>query len=119
MRTLMEMRFPLGSEMMTTVRLACGGLCALSGFDMDESEDCKVCVTESLLLVMHAGFSHARICFSEEHEELFIRVTGEGERAEGHTMPEDEISLALLEALASDVVTERADGAVSEISFRF
>ncbi len=119
MNTLMEMRFPLGSEMMTTVRLTCGGLCSLAGFDMDESEDCKVCVTESLLLLMHAGFSHAEISFAEENEELFICVNGAGERSEPQPMSEDEISAALLEALARQVVVERKDGAVLSVSFRF
>lgn len=119
MNALMNMRFPLGSEMMTTVRLTTGGLCALSGFDMDESEDCKVCVTESLLLLMHAGFSHATLSFTEEDGELAICVLGDGERSEAHTMPEDEISASLLEALARQVAFEKQGGSLVAVSFRF
>ena len=46
---------PLTGEYLTTVRLTTGGLCALAGFDVDEAEDYKVCVTESLLILKH-GF---------------------------------------------------------------
>lgn len=119
MSTLMTMRIPLGSEMMTTVRLTTGGLCSLVGLGMDESEDCKVCVTESLLLLLHGGFSHAEITFTEDEEGLCVRVTGEGERETAYTMPEDEISAALLEALAREIAVEKSEGGTSAVSFRF
>lgn len=119
MNTLMTMRIPLGSEMMTTVRLTTGGLCSLVGLGIDESEDCKVCVTESLLLLLHGGFSHAEIVFTEEEEGLLVSVTGGGERGNAHTMPEDEISAALLEALARGVSVEKSESGISAVSFRF
>ncbi len=112
------MRIPLGNEMMTTVRLATGGVCALKGLDIDASEDCKVCVTESLLLLSHAGFGQAEIGFSDE-EGLRVFVGGMGQREAGKPCPEDEISAALLGALASDVCMEKKGETVISVSFRF
>ena len=61
MKDLMKLELPLGGEIMTTVRLTTGGICSLAGMDLDASEDCKVCVTESLLLLMHAGYRRAAV----------------------------------------------------------
>ena len=67
---------PLTGEYLTTVRLTTGGLCALSGFDVDSTEDYKVCVTESLLILKRNGFKRAQICF-EVGEMLACVVRGE------------------------------------------
>ena len=75
MKRLLHLGVPLGSEIMTTVRLATGGVCSLAGLDLERSEDCKVCVTESLLLLTHAGYREASIDFSED-EGLRARIAG-------------------------------------------
>ncbi len=118
MKELLWIRIPLGNEMMTTVRLATGGVCALKGLDIDASEDCKVCVTESLLLLSHAGYAEAFISFKDESG-LQVLVGSIGERGKATEAPEDEISAALLSALAEDVCMEKKDGAVASVSFRF
>ena len=118
MKTLLKIYVPLGSEIMTTLRLATGGVCSLAGLDIDASEDCKVCVTESLLLVSHAGFAAAEIEFSEE-DGLCVRVCGAGARGEAKPAAEDEISAALLEALAEGVRTEKENAALRGVSFKF
>ena len=117
MKELMTLVFPFGRDKMTTVRLATGGLCALAGLGLDDSEDCKVCVTESLLLLMHRGYASARVSFYEE-EGLFVRIAGEGEGEEAPT-EEDEISFALLTALNDTLQTERRGERLQQISFRF
>ena len=118
MKTLMSMRFPLESNLMTTVRLAAGGICSLAGLDLDASEDFKVCVTESLLLLMHAGYSCA---FVEFHEENGVRavLTGEDRTGPAADATEDEIGAALLSALAENVEMQREGGAPVKIAFRF
>ena len=118
MSAKMELFFPLSSEIMTTVRLATGGVCSLAGLDLDESEDCKVCVTESLLLLMHRGYKTARVRMEEDGGLLFS-IAGEGERQETAKSAEDDISLALLGALLGDVEEEKRDGELCALKFRF
>ena len=118
MKALMSMRFPLESNLMTTIRLAAGGICSLAGLNLDASEDFKVCVTESLLLLMHAGFRSAHAEFSEE-DGLSAVLTGENRSGALPCGTEDEISAALLSALAENVEMEREEGAPVKIAFRF
>ncbi len=117
MKELLSLRFPLEKEGMTTVRLATGGVCSQLGFDLDASEDCKVCVTESLLLLMHAGYACAELVFASENG-LHVRVSGDGQGL-GTACEEDDISFALLGALAYGVNTEKREGRLQSVSFRF
>ncbi len=93
---------PLTGEYFTTVRLTTGGLCALVGFNVDETEDFKVCVTESLLILKRNGFSAATISFTVG-EALGCRIVGEELCGEKEDSLEDEISNALLSALLGEV----------------
>ena len=117
MKAFLTLGIDLKNELMTTVRLTTGGVCSYAGLSYDDGEDCKVCVTESLLLLAHRGFSEARVSFYNENG-LFVEA--EGENQSGAEADEaDEISVALLNALAQGVVLERSGGKVRKISFRF
>ena len=118
MKDLMKLELPLGGEIMTTVRLTTGGICSLAGMDLDASEDCKVCVTESLLLLMHAGYRRAAVSFAEEEGLLSISLSGMGMADDAEDVPEDEISEALLEALAAQVAFEKR-GRLVGVTIRF
>lgn len=108
---------PLTGEYLTTVRLTTGGLCALSGFDVDSAEDFKVCVTESLLILKRNGYTHANIDFTVT-EALACAVCGTIQGGEVEESLEDEISRALLSALLGDVQFEKNEtGKVCKISF--
>ena len=107
---------PLEGEYFTTVRLTTGGLCALVGFDPDSSEDFKVCVTESLLILKRNGFKKASVRF-ETGEALSCAVIGVGEPGEKEEGIEDEISFALLDALLGKVDFEKEKERVVKISF--
>lgn len=108
---------PLTGEYLTTVRLTTGGLCALAQFDVDSTEDFKVCVTESLLLLKRSGFQTAKIEFCVR-EALGCRLVGEGEESAFERSAEDEISYALLEALLGKVDFEKDEnGRVKAIAF--
>ena len=108
---------PLTGEYLTTVRLTTGGLCALAGFDVDKTEDFKVCVTESLLIVKRNGFAAANIEFSAK-ETLSCVVSGVEKIGEATEELEDEISRALLGALVEKVeFVKGVDGAVEKIVF--
>lgn len=92
---------PLTGEYLTTVRLTVGGLCLIADFDVDSTEDFKVCVTECLLILKRNGFIRAEIDFTVG-ETLAVRVKGVGDVAREDDNPENEISYALLEALLGD-----------------
>ena len=119
MKEQMTLTFPLRSEFLTTVRLATGGVCSLAGLDLDASEDCKVCVTESLLLLLRRGFSSARVSFAPAEGGMRVCVTGEACEERKPFSDEDEIALALLHALAREVTMDKAEGEVGEIAFLF
>ena len=108
---------PLSGEYLTTVRLTVGGLCALAEFDVDSAEDCKVCVTESLLILKRNGFASAKLCFTRG-ETLGVEIEGEtlGESVENDG--DDGISYALLNALLGTVeFVKDGDGKVVKIAF--
>ena len=107
---------PLTGEYLTTVRLTTGGLCALVGFNVDETEDFKVCVTESLLILKRNGFTSATIDFSVG-EALGCVVKGLDGNEEKENSFEDEISYALLTALLGNVELIKDGDKVVKIEF--
>ena len=107
---------PLTGEYLTTVRLTTGGLCALVGFNVDETEDFKVCVTESLLILKRNGYANASIAFGVG-EALRCEILGVGERGEKADGFEDGISAALLSALIGNVEFNKEDDVVTGIVF--
>ena len=97
-----KIELPLQAEYLTTVRLMTGGLCAVNGFDMESMEDYKVCVTESLLILMRNGFKRASIQFKSNNG-LVCEIIGQERSGETENSIEDEISYALLSALLKEV----------------
>ena len=95
-------QLPLTGEYLTTVRLTTGGLCALAGFDVDSTEDFKVCVTESLLILKRNGYKNATIDFTVG-EALGVVISGVDACENVAEDFENEISRALLEALLGKV----------------
>ncbi len=108
---------PLTGEYLTTVRLTTGGLCALAGFDVDATEDYKVCVTESLLILKRNGYTRASICFTVA-ETLAANICGKDCLQQAEESFEDEISKALLSALLGKVeFTSNQQGKIQSIVF--
>lgn len=107
---------PLTGEYLTTVRLTTGGLCALVGFNVDETEDFKVCVTESLLILKRNGYATANIEFTVG-EALGCKVIGVGARGEKVDAFEDGISSALLSALIGNVEFTKEQDVVTGVVF--
>lgn len=108
---------PLTGEYFTTVRLTVGGVCALAGFDVDATEDFKVCVTECLLILNRNGFASATISLSIG-KELACEISGEQLEGEVMDTPENEISLALLSALLGEVEFVNEANRVVKIKFK-
>ncbi|MBO5045778.1 MAG: hypothetical protein J6C93_02805 [Clostridia bacterium] len=118
MKRLLELNLTLQNELMTTVRLTTGGVCSCFGLTLDESEDCKLCVTEALLLLTRNGFQTARVVFCEE-EGLQVILKGELREGARENSVEEDISCALLEALVENLSIERDGEGVCAVSFRF
>ena len=118
MKKLLSLAFQLDHELMTTLRLTTGGICSLAGLDIDATEDCKVCVTESLLLLMHSGYPTARVSFHEDGG-VYVSIVAEGDKQESIEAADDGISSALLTALASEVSMEKEGDCLKSIGFRF
>ena len=114
MMELLTMEFPLGREIMTSVRLATGGICALAGFGLDAAEDCKVCVTESLLLLLGGGGKNAKVTF-ERGKKLSVLLEAEYSGEKSGAPVEEEISVALLKAFVEDleIVREKEHARIS------
>lgn len=114
MMKLMSLEFPLGKEVLTTVRLVTGGVCALVGLGLDEAEDCKVCVTESLLLLLGGGGKNAKVTF-ERGKNLSVLLEAEYSGEKSGAPVEEEISVALLRAFVEDleIVREKEHARIS------
>lgn len=111
------MELPLEDELFTAVRLATGGLCALALMDLDQSEDFKVGVNESLLILKRNGFTHAKTAFALDGT-LAFEAVGVGTPNAKEDSFESEISSALLRALLPEVdFTQDDDGRVCKITF--
>ena len=108
---------PLTGEYFTTVRLTVGGVCALEGFDVDTTEDFKVCVTECLLILNRNGFAAATISLTLGRE-LACEITGEQLKGDIIDTPENDISLALLSALLGSVEFINEGNRVVKINFK-
>lgn len=117
MKEFMSCSLVLSGEIMTTVRLTTGGICSLLGIDVEKSEDCKLCVTESLLLFKRSGFSKAKVIFADD-EGLTVTVRGEERSLPCASSQEDGISYALLAALVTDLQMEKEEDRITGVRFR-
>ena len=114
------MELPLVSDFLTTVRLATGGVCAVSGLDVDYTEDIKVCVTEGLLILKRNGYARARVSFFfAENGKIKCALSGleQGGNAKEAGSADDEISFALLSALVAENNATRNGETVTAITF--
>ncbi len=114
------MELPLVSDFLTTVRLATGGVCAVSGLDVDYTEDIKVCVTEGLLILKRNGYARARVSFFfAENGKIKCALSGleQGGNSKETGSADDEISFALLSALVAENNVTRNGERVTAITF--
>lgn len=117
MKEYFDFSLPLtGNGLMTTVRLTVGGLAAAAGLNVDDAEDFKVCVTESLLVFKRNGAAAATAhCVIDEGLEVTLFSEGD-EKLNREESVENEISFALLGALVDEVKFQKEDGAVTGVT---
>ncbi len=103
------------SRYLTALRLAVGGVCAAADLDIDLTEDFKVCVTESCLILKNCGFSSADVILNTSGG-----VSAEvcGENAEKLLDGDNEFSLALVSALVSSCEIERVGNTIKKVKLK-
>lgn len=100
------------SEYMTAVRLVVGAICSIADEDIDITEDFKVCVTESCLILKNGGFDEVELSFSVA-DGVMATVSGIG----GAALPagDNEFSLALVSALVSSCEIEKQGDIINKV----
>jgi hypothetical protein len=104
------------SSYLTAVRLVVGAICAQSDVDLDCTEDFKVCVTESCLILKNCGFDRAEITFKKGDGQNKSNVVAEvcgigGTPCEG----DNELSLALVSALVASCKIEKTQNVIGKV----
>jgi serine/threonine-protein kinase RsbW len=116
----MEDRFylelPLKKEYFTTIRLATGGICSQAGFDIDDIEDFKLCVSEACLLLMRNDYCKAFVEFKINGGLTAVISGGDCKKINNMN---DEIaenfSFSLLNELVSEVEFIKQDNIIKQI----
>jgi hypothetical protein len=99
------------SEYLTAVRLVVGAICSAAEQDIDATEDFKVCVTESCIILNNCGNERAEITFKTQ-DGVSAEVKGcGGKLQEG----DNEFSLALISALVSSCEIEKDGQAITKV----
>lgn len=101
------------STYMTALRLVAGAVCSLHDVDIEASEDFKVCVTESAIILKNCGFERVKIVFSGN--EAACSISGEG--GTPHEA-ENEFSLALVSALVEKCDITRHGGIIKSLTVK-
>jgi len=116
----MEDRFyleiPLKKEYFTTIRLTAGGICSQAGFDVEDIEDFKLCVTEACLLLMRNDFCKAFVEF-KVNGGLSAVISG-GDCTNVNNMNDEtaeSFSFSLLKELVSNVEFIKQNNTIKQI----
>lgn len=102
------------SAYMTALRLVAGAVCSAHDLDVDTSEDFKVCVTESAIILKNCGFETATVTFLGG-DGVHCTVEGGGGSPK---QSENDFSLALVSALVSECDIEKRGEIISKVSLK-
>lgn len=109
-----EIKLPLEKRNLMPVRLFIGGLCSVCGFNLEETEDVKVAVSEALLMLLTNGYRRCKISASIDSD---MQVVLSGEEHGGNVQPCSEFALVLVRELIDHFSIESgADGVIKSIS---
>ena len=102
------------SAYMTALRLVAGAVCSAHDIDVDTSEDFKVCVTESAIILKNCGFEMAKVTFSGGDSVCCV-VEGEGGSP---VASENDFSLALISALVGECNIEKHGEIIGKVALK-
>lgn len=102
------------SEYLTAVRLVVGAICSSADMDIDLTEDFKVSVTESCLILKNDGFERAQITFKGRTQNCSVlaEIKGMGGKP---VNGDNDFSLALISALVSSCEIEKDGDIISKV----
>ena len=100
------------SAYITALRLVAGAVCSAHDIDVDTSEDFKVCVTESAIIMKNCGFEKAQITFPAGDS---VRCVVEGQGGSPKSS-ENDFSLALISALVGVCDIEKHGEIISKVT---
>jgi len=110
------LEFPLKKEFFTTIRLTAGGICSQAGFDIEDIEDFKLCVSEACLILMRNDYCKAFVEF-KINGGLSAIISG-GDCKKNNDMNDEiaeNISLSLINELVSEVEFVKQDKILKQI----
>lgn len=111
----MYVKFHLSdSAYMTALRLVAGAVCSAHDIDVDTSEDFKVCVTESCIILKNCGFEMAEVTFFGG-DGVRCEVLGSGGTPRGS---ENDFSLALISALVGECDIQKRGEIIERVSLK-
>lgn len=102
------------SGYLTALRLVTGAVCSLKDVDVDATEDFKVCVTESVLLIKAGGFESV-VCSFLGGNLVQCEISGEGGAPCAENGSESEFSLALISALVKECDISRRGAVIEKV----
>ena len=100
------------SEFYTALRLVAGAFCSIAEKDVDTTEDFKVCVTESALMLKNCGFKTLNATFSAQGGVKAVLCGEGGSPAEA----DNELSLALIGALVEECGIDGHGGVINSVT---
>lgn len=110
-----KVKFNLGDdEYLTSLRLVAGSILSARGADLDDLDDFKVCVTESVLLFKNCGYEEVEVAFIAG-DSVVCEVCGVG--GEPHAGDND-LSLALIPALVESFDIVVKDEIVEKVTLK-
>lgn len=102
------------SAYITALRLVAGAVCSAHDIDVDTSEDFKVCVTESAIILKNCGFETATVTF-RGGDGVSCTVEGGGGSPQES---QNEFSLALISALVGECAIAKRGEIIERVSLK-
>ena len=111
---------PAKPDYFLTARLAASSVASRMGFDVNDIEDIKTAIAESLLIIAHQKKSSLiSVVFQNEGDILSVEVEGIEGKAPKTEYENEDVSLSryLIEALADESIFDENGGFIDKVHF--
>lgn len=114
------LKIPSKPEYLLTARLAASSIGSRMGFNINDIEDIKTAIAESLLVIMHQqNANEIEINFINNPDSLEVTVSGVSGVAPNIDFGDEDSSLGryLIDALSDNLEFDESDGIINKIHF--